>query len=79
MPKTHKLTEVEQKHLRTISSISGTLSSWANTYEYLIGLVDKDRQKYVDDNVRVRLDLKKTEGTEPDIKVDSEKGTVTEL
>jgi len=79
MSKTHKLLEVEQKHLNSITSIIGALNSWASTLEYLIVLAEKDRQSYVDLNVRTRLNIKKTKGTEPDIKVDAEAGTVEEL
>ena len=79
MSKTHKLLEVEQKHLTSVGSIIGSLNSWGNALEYLITLAQKDRQAYVDDVVRPRLGIKPKVGDEPDIVVDATAGTVEEL
>uniref|UniRef100_A0A6H2A6F9 Uncharacterized protein n=1 Tax=viral metagenome TaxID=1070528 RepID=A0A6H2A6F9_9ZZZZ len=79
MSKTHKLTEVEQKHLNSVGAIIGALNSWGNTLEYLIGLTQKDRQNYVDTVVRIRLGIKAKKNEEVDMHVDAGKGTVEEL
>lgn len=79
MPKTHKLEEKEQKHLLTVGNIVGALNSWANTLEYLIGLVEKDRQNYVDKNVRSRFNLKSREDGKADIHIDAERGIIEEI
>ncbi len=79
MGKTHKLTDVEQKHLMGVGNIAMALNSWGNTLEYLIGLVEKDRQKYVETVVRPRLKLKPSKADKPDININAEMGLVEEL
>ena len=64
----HKLTEDEVKRLKSMSVIT----------DYLITLIDQDKQNYVGSVVAKRLDIKVPEKGEY-LTIDLEKGTAKEV
>lgn len=52
-----KLTNEEVQTLQAKREIHRAIESWMELFTYLMGLVDKDSQQYVDENVRERLKI----------------------
>lgn len=67
-----KLTNEEVQTLQAKREIHRALESWMELFTYLIGLVEKDSQQFVDENVRKRLKI--DESTKLQVELDS--GTI---
>lgn len=77
--KEYSLTKDEQARLAQIGEIHGALSSWQNLLDYLGKLVEQDRQLFVNEVVRPRLNLPNQTTNQPDIRIDVPKGKVVKL
>lgn len=74
-----KLNPDEQSHLASQGEVITQLKGIHNLIDYLVHLVERDRQDYTDKVIRPRLGLPELKDGVPDIKINVVKGTVEKI